>query len=167
MLDILTGADLVAAGWKGAPAMAFFKGVGGSSLRVPFRTGLADGKVRFVGEPVALVVAETDAHRAGRGRTHRRRLRGPAGCRDRQRALAAGAARLHEDAPDNLAFDYEYGNRDSTEPGFADAAHVVRVELHAQRISGNPMEPKSCTARLRRGGRGLRALHSDAGRRRI
>ena len=61
VLDIVTGADLVAAGWKGAPAMAFFKGVGGASLRVPFRTGLAHGRVRFVGEPVALVVAETEA----------------------------------------------------------------------------------------------------------
>ena len=59
VLDVVTGADLAATGWKGAPAMAFFKGVGGSSLRVPFRTGLAQGRVRFVGEPVALVVAKT------------------------------------------------------------------------------------------------------------
>ena len=44
----------------GTRAMAFFKGVGGSSLRVPFRTGLAQGRVRFVGEPVVLVVAETE-----------------------------------------------------------------------------------------------------------
>ena len=48
--------------------------------------------------------------------------------------------------PDNLAFDYEYGDRESTATGFAQAAHVVRIELHAQRISGNPMEPKSCIA---------------------
>jgi carbon-monoxide dehydrogenase large subunit len=61
-------------------------------------------------------------------------------------ALAADATAIHGDAPTNLAFDYEYGNRESTEPGFKDAAHVVRVALHAQRISGNPMEPKSCTA---------------------
>ena len=61
-------------------------------------------------------------------------------------ALAAGATPLHEDQPNNLAFDYEYGSRASTEPGFAEAAHVVRVEVHAQRIAGNPMEPKSCIA---------------------
>jgi aerobic carbon-monoxide dehydrogenase large subunit len=41
VLDILTGADLVATGWKGAPSTSFFKGVGGSSLRVPFRTACA------------------------------------------------------------------------------------------------------------------------------
>ena len=49
--------------------------------------------------------------------------------------------------PNNLALDYDYGDREKTEPGFAEAAHVVRVELRAQRIAGNPMEPKSCLAR--------------------
>src|SRR5262245_24522509 len=55
VIDVVTGDDIVAMGWKGPPVMAFFKGVGGSSLRVPFRPGLAQGRVRFVGEPVALV----------------------------------------------------------------------------------------------------------------
>ena len=61
VLGILTGADFAAADWKGLPAMAFFKGVGGSVLRVPARYGLAHGRVRFVGEPVAIVVAPTEA----------------------------------------------------------------------------------------------------------
>ena len=147
VLDIVTGADLVAAGWKGAPAMAFFKGVGGSSLRVPYRTGLAHGRVRFVGEPVALVVAETEAIAQDAAERIVVEYEDLPVLVTASAALAAGAIPLHDDAPDNLAFDYEYGNRDSTEPGFKDAAHVVRVELHAQRISGNPMEPKSCTAR--------------------
>ena len=60
VLDIVTGADIVATGWKTPPVLSFFKGVGGSSLRVPFRAGLAHDRVRFVGEPVALVVAETE-----------------------------------------------------------------------------------------------------------
>ena len=66
VLDIVTGADIVATGWKAPPVMSFFKGVGGSSLRMPFRAGLAHDRVRFVGEPVALVVAE---HRAPSPRT--------------------------------------------------------------------------------------------------
>jgi len=57
VIDILTGADMAATGWKGAPVMAFFKGVGGSSVRVPFRCALAHGRVRYVGEPVALIIA--------------------------------------------------------------------------------------------------------------
>lgn len=146
VLDILTGADLAATGWKGAPAMAFFKGVGGSSLRVPFRTGLAQGRVRFVGEPVALIVGKTEAVAQDAAELIAIEYEDLPVFVTANAALADGAVPIHDDAPGNLAFDYEYGNRESTEPGFKDAAHVVRVELHAQRISGNPMEPKSCTA---------------------
>jgi carbon-monoxide dehydrogenase large subunit len=147
VLGIVTGADLVAAGWKGAPAMAFFKGVGGSSLRVPFRTGLAHERVRFVGEPVALVVAETEASAQDAAERIAVEYEDLPAVVTADAALAEGAIALHEDAPGNLAFDYEYGNRENTESGFKEAAHVVRVELEAQRICGNPMEPKSCIAR--------------------
>jgi aerobic carbon-monoxide dehydrogenase large subunit len=147
VLDVLTGADLVATGWKGVPAAAFFKGVGGSSLRVPFRTGLAHGRVRFVGEPVALVVAETEHIAQDAAELVAIAYEDLPTLVEASDAIADGAVALHEELPDNLAFDYEYGDRKSTEPGFAQAAHVVRVELRAQRISGNPMEPKSCVAR--------------------
>ena len=85
VLDIVTGADIVATGWKSPPVMSFFKGVGGSSLRIPFRAGLAHDRVRFVGEPVALVVADTEHHRSGRGRTDCDRIRGFAGDRRSRR----------------------------------------------------------------------------------
>lgn len=144
VLGVFTGADLVAAGWKGLPAMAFFKGVGGSALRVPFRTGLAHKLVRFVGEPIAVIVAETEyiaADAAERVEVEYEDLPAYVEAKD---AMAGGAVRLHEDVPDNLAFDYEYGNQQTVEQALASAAHVVRVELRAQRIAGNPMEPKSC-----------------------
>ncbi len=147
VIAILTGADLVAAGWKGLPAMAFFKGVGGSSLTVPFRTGLAHERVRFVGEPVALVVAET-AHVALDAveliETEYEDL--PAYV-DAGEAIAEGAQGLHDGVANNLALDYEYGDRQAADEAFATAAHVVRVAVRAQRIAGNPMEPKSCAAR--------------------
>ena len=147
VIDILTGADMAATGWKGAPVMAFFKGVGGSSVRVPFRCALAHGRVRYVGEPVALIVAETEyiaQDAAERIAVNYAELQAYV---DAPAAMANGATLIHDDIPGNLAFDYEYGDRAATEPGFANAAHVVRVELDAQRISGNPMEPKSCVAR--------------------
>jgi aerobic carbon-monoxide dehydrogenase large subunit len=146
VLDVLTGADLLAIGWKGTPAAAFFKGVGGSSLRVPFRTGLAHGRVRFVGEPVALVVAQSEHIAQDAAELIAIEYEDLPALVDARQAIAEDAIPLHEDLPDNLAFDYEYGDWKSTEPGFAEAAHVVRVELHAQRIAGNPMEPKSCIA---------------------
>jgi carbon-monoxide dehydrogenase large subunit len=146
VLDIVTGADMVATGWKGMPAMAFFKGVGGSSLQVPFRTGLAHDRVRFVGEPVAVVVATSEhaaADAAERVAVDYEDLPVLVEASD---AAADGAVRLHDDVPGNLALDYEYGNRQTTDEALAKAAHVVRVELRAQRIAGNPMEPKSCVA---------------------
>ena len=148
--------------------MAFFKGVGGSSLRVPFRAGLAHGRVRFVGEPVALVVAETDIHGAGRGRADRDRIRGPAGHRRGRRGRRRSApSRCTTDVPDNLAFDYEYGNRESTEPGFAEprmscASSCTRSASPAIRWSRSPASRIYDAA-----SEALRALHSDARARRI
>jgi len=146
VLGILTGADIAAAGWKGLPAMAFFKGVGGSALRVPPRYGLAVDRVRFVGEPVALVVAETEAAAPDAAELIEIAYEDLPVYVEANAALAQGAVPLHGDAPTNLAFEYEYGNREAADAALASAAHVVRVAVRAQRISGNPMEPKSATA---------------------
>jgi carbon-monoxide dehydrogenase large subunit len=54
---------------------------------------------------------------------------------------------LHDGVPNNLALDYVYGDQEKAERAFSEAAHVVRVDLRAQRIAGNPIEPKSCVAR--------------------
>ena len=146
VIDIVTGDDVIATGWKGPPSMSFFKGVGGSSLRVPFRSALAHGRVRFVGEPVALVVAETEHQAQDAAELIEIEYEDLPVVVEAADGISADSVRLHPDLPDNLAFDYEYGNRQSTEPGFEQAAHIVRVSLRAQRIAGNPMEPKSCIA---------------------
>jgi carbon-monoxide dehydrogenase large subunit len=146
VIDILTGADLVASGWKGMPSTAFFKGVGGSSLHVPFRCGLAHERVRFVGEPVALVVAESDTIAQDAAERIAIDYEDLPVFVEAAAAMAEGAARLHDDIPSNTAFKYEYGNRELADQALAAAAHVVRVEVRAQRIAGNPMEPKSCVA---------------------
>src|SRR5581483_11167423 len=147
VLAIVTGADLVAAGWKGLPAMAFFKGVGGSSLNVPFRTGLAHERVRFVGEPVALVVAETANIALDAIELIETEYADLPGYVEAGEAVAEGAQGLHDGVANNLALEYEYGNRQAADEAFAKAAHVVRVAVRAQRIAGNPMEPKSCAAK--------------------
>jgi carbon-monoxide dehydrogenase large subunit len=146
VLGILTGADLVAAGWKGLPAMAFFKGVGGSSPRVPPRYGLAHERVRFVGEPVVLVVAETDYIAQDAAEQIEIEYEDLPVYVEAAAANASGATPIHDDASNNLAFDYEYGNREAADTAMAGAAHVVKVQLRAQRIAGNPMEPKSAIA---------------------
>ena len=59
-------------------------------------------------------------------------------------ALAPARRCIHADVPGNLAVDYEYGSRAPVDEAFAKASQVVRVTLEAQRIAGNPMEPKAC-----------------------
>ncbi len=147
VLDIVTGADMVAAGWKTPPVLSFFKGVGGSSVRIPFRPGLAHGRVRFVGEPVAVVIATTDHLAQDAAERIEVEYEDLAVVVDAADALTASAARVHEEMPDNLAFEYEYGSAAPVEQAFAKAKHIIRVGLGAQRIAGNPMEPKSCLAR--------------------
>lgn len=146
VIGILTGADVAAAGWKGLPAMAFFKGVGGSSLRVPQRYALAHERVRFVGEPVALIVAETNYIAQDAAELIEIEYVDLPVLVEAADAGAAGAVSIHDDAPGNLAFAYEYGSREAVEQAMAGAAQVVRVQVRAQRIAGNPMEPKSAVA---------------------
>ena len=147
MLDVITGADIVAAGWKTPPVLSFFKGVGGSSVRIPFRPGLAHGRVRFVGEPVAVVIAETEHLAQDAAEKIEIEYEDLPVVVDASEALKASAPRVHDEMPDNLCFEYEYGNSAGAEQAFAKAAHIIRVGVTAQRIAGNPMEPKSCLAR--------------------
>jgi len=146
VVDVLTAADLLAAGWKGLPATAFFKGVGGSSLHVPFRTGLAHERVRFVGEPVALVIADTVNVAQDAAELIEVEYEDMPGYVEASDAVADGAQTLHDNVPGNLAFEYEYGNQQAADEAFGRAAHVVRADVRAQRIAANPMEPKSCAA---------------------
>ncbi len=115
-------------------------------LRHPHRPVLAQGKVRHVGEEVALVVAETLAQAQDAAEAIVVDYRDLPAVIAAEDADKVGAPLLHESVPNNVSFDYEYGDAAATEAGFAKAAHVVKLTLHAQRIVGNPMEPKACVA---------------------
>jgi aerobic carbon-monoxide dehydrogenase large subunit len=146
VIAVFTGADTAKAGFKSPPPLVKYPGKGGMALKVPHRDVLANGRVRFVGQEVALVVAES-AHAAQdaaeRIEVEYREL--PVVV-DAEAALAPAAPQLHADAPGNLAFDYEYGDEAKTADVFAKAAHITRLTLDAARIVGNPMEPKACLA---------------------
>ena len=145
VLAVLTGADAVAAGFDRGSAMMPVKGRG-EALRVPARPALATDRVRFVGEPVALVVAAT-AHQAQDGveriAVEYEMLPVVA---DAAGALAPGAPVIHDAVPGNLCFDFDYGDEAATDAAFASAAHVVRLTLTSRRVVGNPMEPKAALA---------------------
>src|SRR5215471_17562943 len=106
---LVTGADVVAAGFKTPPAILFMKGKDGSAFKLPHRHALAHERVRFVGEPVALVVAETEAAAQDGAERIAIEYRDLAPAVTAEDALPAGAPQLHPDVPGNLAMDYEYG----------------------------------------------------------
>jgi carbon-monoxide dehydrogenase large subunit len=143
---VFTGADTAKAGFKSTPNIARYPGRGGATIKVPHRDGLANGRVRFVGQEVALVVASTPQAAQDAAEGIEVEYRDLPVVVDAEDALVRGAEQLYPDIPGNLCFDYEYGDEAKTAEAFARAAHVTRIALDSQRMVGNPMEPKACLA---------------------
>src|SRR3981189_2407527 len=146
VLAVLTAADTARAGLQPPPQLARYPGRGGATIRVPHRDGLANGRVRFVGQEVALVVAKTALAAQDAAEKIEVAYRGLPAAVDAEAALGAGAEQLYPEIPGNLCFDYEYGDEAKTNEAFSRAAHVTRIVLDSQRMVGNPMEPKACLA---------------------
>jgi len=146
VIAVFTGADTAKAGFKSTPQLARYPGRGGVLIKVPHRDGLANGRVRFVGQEVALVVANSALIAQDAAERIEIEYRELPVVVDAEEALAPGAEQLYPEIAGNLCFDYEYGDEAKTNEAFARAAHVTRVELDSQRMVGNPMEPKACLA---------------------
>jgi carbon-monoxide dehydrogenase large subunit len=144
VVAVFAGDDV--AHFGAATPLVRYPGRGGMTLQHPHRPVLARGRVRHVGEEIALVVAETAAAAQDGAERVAVAYRERPVVVDAADALAAGAPLVHDAVAGNLAFDYEYGNEAATAAAFAAAAHVARVTLESQRLVGNPMEPKSCLA---------------------
>jgi carbon-monoxide dehydrogenase large subunit len=130
---------------KTPPPQVKFPGRG-QALKVPHRPTLAEGRVRFVGEAVALVVAESPQVAQDAAERIEVEYEDLPVVVSEEQALQENAVQLHEAAPGNLAFDFDYGDEKVAEEAIARAAHVVRVTLDSTRLAGNPMEPRSCVA---------------------
>ena len=146
VVAVFTGADTAKAGFKSTPNIAGYPGRGGVRIKVPHRDGLANARVRFVGQEVALVVATSALAAQDAAEKIAIEYRDLPVVVDAEAALAPGAEQLYPEIPGNLCFDYEYGDEAKAAEAFSRAAHVTRVELDSQRMVGNPMEPKACLA---------------------
>ncbi|WP_340110102.1 xanthine dehydrogenase family protein molybdopterin-binding subunit [Pikeienuella sp. HZG-20] len=108
---------------------------------------LADGTVRYVGEPVAFIVADTlDRARDAAELIEVDYDEAPVVV-DAAAALAPGAPNLHETAPGNLAYDWEAGDEAAAAAAFAGAAHVVRAHVVNQRLAVTAMETRGALIR--------------------
>jgi carbon-monoxide dehydrogenase large subunit len=146
VVAVLTGADTARAGFKVAPPLVKFPGKGGAAIKVPHRDVLANGRVRFVGQEVAMVLATSAVAAQDGAEAVAVEYRDLPPVVDEEAALAPGAPQLHADIPGNLCFDFEYGDEAKTAEAFARAAHVTQLTLESNRMVGNPMEPKACLA---------------------
>jgi carbon-monoxide dehydrogenase large subunit len=145
VVAIFTGADLGAA-LKSLPAALPAKGRGGAELINPGRPALAQGRVRFAGDAVALIVAETPSAAQDAADLVAIEYRDLPAVVSAAEALAPGAPLVHDAVPGNLVLDYESGDEAAARAAFDRAARVVELTVDISRVVGNPMEPRACLA---------------------
>jgi carbon-monoxide dehydrogenase large subunit len=165
VLAVLTAAELAADGVGNLPTDRGRKRRDGTPAFPTPRPALARGRVRHVGDPVALVVAETHAQAldaAERLVIDYEPLPAVTATAD---ALRPGAPAVWDEAPDNVAFLAEAGQREAVARAFASASRVARVDFVVTRVAAAPLEPRAAVGEYdRRSGRytlhtGIQAPH--------
>jgi carbon-monoxide dehydrogenase large subunit len=146
VLAVLTGANLVAAGVKPMPVAPIFQRPDGSPGATPLRSALAHETVRFVGEAVVALVAETpeqakDALEAVLVEYDERPV-----VTELAQATAEGAPLVWPAATGNIAAQMKHGDAAASDAAFAAAAHIVTLDLVNQRLVPSSMEPRCSLA---------------------
>ena len=144
VLGVYTAADL--SGYGTFKCIVPFKNRDGSEMRKPKRFTLAEGKVRFVGDPVAFVVAETPAQARDAAEAVVVDIDPLPAVTLASEAAQPDAPQLYDDAPGNLALDYHYGDADKVAAAIASAAHVTKLSLRNTRLVVAAMEPRAAVA---------------------
>ena len=118
----------------------------GTPLKKPRREALAIDKVRYVGDPVACVVAETLLQAKDAAEAVTVEIESLAIVTSAEAGARDGAPLIYDDVPRNIALDFHYGDTAAVEAAFARAAHVTRLKLVNSRLVVNAMEPRAALA---------------------
>ena len=140
VLAVLTAADL--AGFGGLKCNLPLKNRDGSPIHYVPRPALASDKVRFVGDPVACVIAETVAQAKDAAETVALDIEPLPVVLKPADAVKPGAPLVFDQVPNNIALDYHYGDAVKVNEAFAKARHVTRLETSNQRMIVASMEPR-------------------------
>ncbi|HKX10227.1 MAG TPA: xanthine dehydrogenase family protein molybdopterin-binding subunit [Stellaceae bacterium] len=152
VLAVLTGADMEAAGVRDISRPMPQKGRGGAPMATPPRPSLAHTHVRHVGDPVALVVAETQAQALDAAELISVEYEELPAVTDAREAVKPNAPQVWPEAPGNIALDWEapaddrQTNAREVDAMFSGAAHVARVSLVNQRVIVASMEGRAALA---------------------
>ena len=144
VLGVYTGADLK--GYGPLKCVVPFNNRDGSPMKKPLRPALPTDKVRYVGDPIAFVVAETLLAAKDAAEAVAVDIEALPAVTLAEDAAAAGAPQLYDDVPGNVALDYHYGDAEAVKAAFAKAAHVTKLKLLNSRLVVAAMEPRSALA---------------------
>jgi len=143
VLAILTGQSLLDAGLGMMPSGMDFKNRDGSAMRKPEQPPLTIDKVRFVGDPVACVIAETRAQAEDAAEAVFLDIESLPAITTPEQGVAPGAPNVHEATPGNVILDFHHGDGAAVQAAFDEAAHVVSMKIYNSRVVVTPMEPRS------------------------
>ena len=142
VLGVWTGADLASANYGPFICALPLNSRDGSPLLQTNRSALSSDKVRYVGDPVAFVVAETLAQARDAAEAVGLDIDALPAVTNAREAAQPGAPQLYDYIPNNVALDYHYGDTAKLDAAFASAAHVTRLDMVNTRIAVVPMEPR-------------------------
>ena len=140
VVAIFTGADMQVGG---LPCGWLIHSKDGSPMAEPPHPVLAQGKVRHVGDPVAVVIAETKAQAKDASELIAVDYKTLPAVVSAEAALKPGAPQLHEQAKGNLCYDWHLGDKAAVDAAFAKAAHVTKIDIVNNRLVPNAMEPRA------------------------
>ena len=144
VLGVYTAADLK--GYGPLKCVVPFNNRDGSPMKKPLREALAVGKVRYVGDPVAFVVAETVNAAKDAAEAVVVDVEALPAVTTAEVSAQTGAPQIYDDVPGNVALDYHYGDAEAVKAAFDKAAHVTKVKMLNSRLVVAPMEPRAALA---------------------
>jgi carbon-monoxide dehydrogenase large subunit len=143
VVAVFTGPDMAAENIGGLPCGWQIHNKDGSPMAEPPHPVIAVGKVRHVGDPVAVVIAETKQQAKDAAELLSIDYTDLPAVATMAAALASGAATVHDDAPGNVCYDWHIGDKAIVDGVFANANKVVRLDLTNNRLIPNAMEPRA------------------------
>ena len=146
VLAVYTAGDIDAAGFGTFKCVIGFPNRDGTPMRAPAWTALASDKVRYVGDAIACVVAETPVQAKDAAEAVVAEIDPLPAVTDAKAAAEPGAPQLYADVPNNICLDYHFGDAGKVAAAFAKAAHVTRLEIVNNRLVVCAMEPRSAVA---------------------
>jgi aerobic carbon-monoxide dehydrogenase large subunit len=145
VIAVFTAAD-IADKIKGVPCAWGISGKDGKPMKEPPHPPLASGKVRHVGDPVAMIVAETLAAARNGAELVQVAYKGLPAVTGVVEAIRPGAPLLYDDVPANLCCDWAVGDKAATDAAFAKAHHIAKLDLINNRLAPNAMETRAALA---------------------